>query len=241
MKSPENQDSNHGRELLIRRFISNCMWMWWGFFFLPLKLFGAVKCIHNQKNTSLLHRPVIIASNHRNIFDPLFIGVAIFPFITLRILPLTVYAAPLNRLANHPIQKISKRIGFFQSAYFLFNVVRIPEQGTLFEKIQPLANAIHHRESVLIFPEGRCLSEGNTRPFKQGVAELHKQSQAPIIPCAVHYYKKRFFWRVVICFGEAISIPHSTYKNTGLDGAAEEIRRSVEEQYQKCIKYSTIQ
>ena len=240
MTDYKTSDRKQGRGLYLRQFVSSCTSLGLGLCFSPLKLFGLVVAHFERKDTFKLGTPAIFASNHRNAFDPFYIVVAFFPFITFKFMPFAAYAAPLHRLQQRPMQRISKKIGLFQAVYFFFNVVQIPEKGTLTDKIMPLVMAVRGGESALIFPEGRSVSHGDTRPFKNGVAKLYMETKAPIIPCAIYYYKKRFLKRTIICIGEAVTIPDSIYQDGGLEAVAEEIRRLVDVQYRKCIQFANV-
>lgn len=218
----------------LQRWIANTMWLFWGLVFSPLKLLQIIKFDYLPHDFNTLQTPVIIASNHRHPLDPLIIGIAMFPFMTVRLLPFAPYGAALHRLTR-PGQRIAKSIGFIQAVYYLFNVVRIPAEGSLSEKLSPLLSALTAGESVLIFPEGRSYAEDNLRPFKNGVAALHTRSNIPVVPCAINYYKWGWFPCAVVSFG-APSFINTTSSNQTLEEIAETVRQTVCHQYQKITK-----
>lgn len=233
-----NQDKKTRESRIVKRLITNTMWFFWGLFFSPLKIFKIIKMDYNPDDFKSLNSSAIIASNHRNSIDPLTIGIAIFPKLTLQLLPLAPYAAPLHRL-QRPGQKIAKSIGFIQAVYYLFNVVYIPEAVSFSKKLAPLVNASKAGETVLIFPEGRGNTDDTPRPFKKGVAALHARTNAPIIPCAVHYYKKGWLPCAVVSFGAPFSVPILEVEQTD-EEIAEIIRRAVAAQYKKAVHYATM-
>jgi 1-acyl-sn-glycerol-3-phosphate acyltransferase len=215
------------------------MWYFWGLFFVPFKIFKIIKMDYNTNYFKSLQTPMIIASNHRNSIDPLTIGIAIFPKLTLKLLPLAPYAAPLHRL-QRPGQKIAKAIGFIQAVYYLFNIVYIPEGVSFSKKLAPLVNAVKAGETILIFPEGRSYTEDIPRTFKNGVAALHTITNAPIIPCAVHYYKKGLIPHATVSFGAPFSVSTSEREKTD-EEIAEIIRKAVARQYKRAVQYDMIQ
>jgi 1-acyl-sn-glycerol-3-phosphate acyltransferase len=210
--------------------IANSMWLLWGLLFSPLRWLGIVHLTHHQPDHTHLTAPVIIAANHRHPVDPLTIGIALFPALTRKLLPLAPYAAPLHRL-QRPGQRIARYIGFLPLVYFVFNVVRIPESVSFHEKLAPLLAALKAKESVLIFPEGRSYTTPTTQPFKPGVGALHLYSQASVIPCALHYHKQGWRRWVVVAIGAPFHVAH-TDTSTDVETVAEHIRQAVEEQYQ---------
>jgi len=214
--------------------VAYAMWLFWGLLFFPLKMTGLIKLCYTPKDFKSFTGPAIIASNHRHPIDPLTIGIAIFPKLTFKLLPLAPYAAPLHRL-QRPGQKVAKIIGFIQAVYYLFNVIKIPEAVSFDEKLTPLKNALKNSETVLIFPEGRSYTEDSPRPFKNGVASLHLTTNTQIIPCAIHYYKKGWLRCAVVSFGAPFFVTASTGKND-LIKTAETIRQSVTKQYQKAVR-----
>ena len=214
----------------MRTFLSNGVWLFCSLAFSPLRFFNIVQVRYECSDAANIKNPVIIASNHRSPLDPLFIGIALFPKLTHRVLPVTAYVAPLHRL-QHPGQRIAKAVGFVQAVYFVFDVVRIPEEVTFSAKLAPLIDAVNAGKSALIFPEGRACTKTHVQPFKPGVAELHRVTGAPILPCAVHYYKKGLFSRVSVSFGSPVHIAESVFECGDLATVAEEIRRAVDEQY----------
>ncbi|MEZ4200501.1 MAG: lysophospholipid acyltransferase family protein [Candidatus Paceibacterota bacterium] len=132
-----------------------------------------------------------------------------------------------------PGQRLARKLGFFQVVYFIFNVVRIPDNTSFEEKLAPLVSVVKKGHTVLIFPEGKSVREDHVQPFKRGIAELYRQTRVPVVPCTVHYKKGWALPRAVVTFGAPLHVPNIILEKGDLEEIAEYLRRVVDDQYQK--------
>ncbi len=57
--------------------------------------------------------------------------------------------------------------------------------GDLFKALGETIEALKNNARVWIYPEGGITKDGKLRPGKRGVAFLHQQTRAPIVPVAI--------------------------------------------------------
>lgn len=97
-----------------------------------------------------------------------------------------------------------------------------------------LKRAIHYlkaKQTLCIFPEGELTRDGELGKFHGGVTFLHTQSQAPIIPFAIHGGYEAWRWgqwvpkfgKIYLKFGEPI-IAYDQDKETILNSLYQEIQ-----------------
>lgn len=144
---------------------------------------------------------MVLAGNHTGWLDTLVIEAAC--------------QRPVRYLAAEWVTKA----GLMGVATRLFNVIPIsPNKGK-----EALDKAIKHLEEgniVGIFPEGRLTPDGKLCRFHKGVAYLHKNSKASIVPFAIQGGFEAWAWnkripklrRIVIQFGQPIYDPESDEK-----------------------------
>ncbi|OGH98436.1 MAG: hypothetical protein A2039_08470 [Candidatus Melainabacteria bacterium GWA2_34_9] len=101
-----------------------------------------------------------------------------------------------------------------------FNVIPIvPRKGR--EGLDAAINKIEKGEVVCIFPEGRLTEDGNLMKFNKGVAYMHKNSKALIVPFVIQggfeawAYNKPFptFRKIVIQFGQPLNMTEAEDKD----------------------------
>jgi len=118
-----------------------------------------------------LKKPIILASNHLNLYDPFLIGLS-FP-LSSKIHPLHFMAA--DGLMNSPLRIFLEFWGCFP-AYFgrgLDVSLRIPRQ------------ILKQGGTVLIFPQGKRFQGFDIHQGKVGAAALALSTEAPILPMAI--------------------------------------------------------
>ena len=137
----------------------------------------------------------IICSNHRSLFDPIFIAIG-------------VKKRPLCFMAKAELFKF-KPFGFILSKLGAFPVNR----GT--GDVSAIKNAEKYLslgKLLLIFPEGTRSKDGNPLRPKSGAVYIASDTGADILPVAVCYEGEKLSLRkkVTVCYGEVI--PNSEIK-----------------------------
>lgn len=99
------------------------------------------------------------------------------------------------------------------------------------EALAQAVNALHTGKAIGIFPEGKLSTDGKIGKFHRGVAKLHLESKAPIVPFVIHGGYEAWHWgqalpkfrKVILQFGQPIE---------NFDGSeealVEEVRSRVE-------------
>lgn len=159
-------------------FQALCYWPFLGIF----KLFFRFRTFGQENLNGLENGPIIFASNHGSFLDGPFAAAAM-PRRRGQLFPADFF----------PIRFLARR-QYFKWYYFLIALyvwlngsIRVePHSGqdlglVLKEAVEQLKNNAH----VWIFPEGRISKDGQIRPGKKGVAFLHQQTGAPIVPVAI--------------------------------------------------------
>jgi 1-acyl-sn-glycerol-3-phosphate acyltransferase len=201
-----------------------------------LSIFHKVETIYEDRNFLSVHRPIIVISNHRGIFDPWHISSAIpFKILFGRIFPIRVYSS-VELSEKNTSGRILKTLGIMRVVYFLYNAILLPKSGTFDEKIQPLLEAIKKNESILIFPEGQLIFDDSISDFKKGVVRVHQLTGALILPIAIKYEKKASIFRKVnIVIGKPFAIPEDFFDSSTDDfrSARNYLREKVISLYEK--------
>lgn len=157
---------------------------------LILKFFFRQKIEGLENLKGLENKPIIFASNHASYLDaPL--GAISLPlkFLPVRFLA-TEWLYKFRNLAVvlfiwlHGSIKIRKCGGDLETA--LKEVVSILKKG----------------ERIWIFPEGKRIPKGEIGQGKRGVAYLHKETLAPIVPVAIVGKSRVVFGKPIYSLGE---------------------------------------
>ncbi len=130
----------------------------------------------------------LICSNHRSLFDPIFIAVG-------------VKKRSLCFMAKKELFSF-KPFGFILSKLGAFPVNR--GAGDM-EAINHAEKSLNDGKLLIIFPEGTRSRDGNPLRPKSGAVYIASDTGADIIPVAVCYDGKlRLRKKVTVCFGEPI-------------------------------------
>jgi 1-acyl-sn-glycerol-3-phosphate acyltransferase len=209
--------------------------------YLILKAFFRFE-VRGQRNLRgiLPRQAVVFASNHFGPFDGVITAVAIAmpwngfgigDFLPIRYLAYADYFKWFQFSGPFPFP-----ISVFVSVWLKLSACipikcRNKEQiGKVFieEILAPAINVLDNGGRVFIFPEGKMSPNGALQKGKRGVACLHKESGAPIVPMYLHGTYKMFSWKnlvrnrkVIVTFGKPLDL--KIHKNCELqdmsDGA----------------------
>jgi len=161
--------------------------------------------------------PVMLASNHISLIDPLAVGAAC-PRPVSFIARADVFRYPvlswiLPRVHAIPVERGTSDLGAFKAAI----------------------RALHEGLAFGIFPEGRRSRTGVLEPFKTGAAAIALRTGATIVPAAVIGTDKawpvgqgpRFFRSVTVIFGDPISVTKGKADHQALDDLTAQIEAAV--------------
>lgn len=154
--------------------------------YLALKLFWSYKIKGQENLKGLEDKGIIFASNHASYLDGPICAASMtrksfYPsdFFPIRFLALRKY---YNWFNPFPFP-----LNFFTAAYVKING-SIPidkTSGDLLKALASATKALKLGDKVWIFPEGKRTKDGKLQQGKRGVAFLHKQTGAPIVPVAI--------------------------------------------------------
>lgn len=154
--------------------------------FLTLKLLWRYEVTGQENLKGLEDKGIIFASNHASYLDGP-ISAASMPrdsfypgkFFPIRFLALREF---FNWRNSFPFL-----INYFVAAYVRVNG-SIPINrtgGDLFKALTSAIEALKKGHKIWIYPEGEKTKDGNLQSGKRGVAFLHQQTKAPIVPVRI--------------------------------------------------------
>ncbi|HYK22898.1 MAG TPA: 1-acyl-sn-glycerol-3-phosphate acyltransferase, partial [Pyrinomonadaceae bacterium] len=117
----------------------------------------------------------------------------------------------------------------------LFNVFSLPRQSGFRQSFAYAGEAMDRGFSVLVFPEGAETTDGQLRPFRQGIGLLTSELNVPVIPIVLRglwelKQRRQFFVRpgtVSVTFGEPIKF--------STDNTPAEITDALENTFRKSV------
>lgn len=177
-------------------------------------IFCRVK-IKGRENLKGIKSNVIIASNHTNEFDPIFI-VASLPFFS-HILPLSYVSRSKDFYAQMPRGSIYGGKFFeLMGAYPVYPGLKNYERS-----LQHHLDAIKHGRSIGIFPMGKRHDLADISQARGGVSYLAYKTGLPVIPMRIDGVSNlklgdylKFKCRMTVTFGEPLYIKDIFGKNT---------------------------
>ena len=197
---------------------------------LILRLFFSVRA---TLHPSLLFSPpknALLISNHKSMIDPWIIPV-MMPFrLFINFSPIRFSGATrFNSSARNFLYKI----GIIPLVYFLYNVIKIPHDGTTDQKLIPFKESLLRGETVMFFPEGSMMPDGFIGEFKRGSAALAHASKTQIVPISIRYKRGIFRTKCFISYGASFSIPKEIFDgdNQYLTRTSAYLREKVEEMH----------
>ncbi|HDH06415.1 MAG TPA: 1-acyl-sn-glycerol-3-phosphate acyltransferase [Nitrospirae bacterium] len=152
------------------------------FIYLSLKFFVRFEVRGQENLTGLENKGVIFASNHASYIDGL-ISAASMPrrngefypkkFFPVRFLVLDKYFRWKYLLVALYV-RINGSIKIFRGG------------GDLKRSLAGAITALRRGEKIWIFPEGKLTRDGKLQQGKRGVAYLHRETNAPVVPVAIN-------------------------------------------------------
>ena len=168
-------------------------------------------------------------ANHKGLLDAWHIGNNL-PFkIWRKIIPTKAYVT--NKFTHQTARKIN-RLKLIDLVYSVYGAILVPSGNNFQTKIKPLVQALRQRESILIFPEGRIVTEDKIGEFKRGVVEVYRQTKCPILPVSIKMTRDKFKRQILrLNYGPIIHIPDELLT----DPSAEESYRRAGEYLREII------
>lgn len=149
----------------------------------------------------------ILVSNHRTNFDPLFVAARVKTRIN--------YMAKAELFKFKPLAVILKAVGAFE----------VDRGSGDTSAIDYSVELIKRGEVLGIFPEGHRSKDGKLQRIKSGASVVAMQTEADILPCAVHFTGKlRFRSVVTISYGPLIKFSELGF--TPGENSPREIKRA---------------
>jgi 1-acyl-sn-glycerol-3-phosphate acyltransferase len=165
------------------------------------RLFNRVEVIHPERIPQ--EGPVILASNHRSNWDPVFIGA----------------------MVRRPVYYLAKA-ELFKYAFFTFFLTRlhaIPiKRGTMDRKaLIRVSSLLNAGQTLLIFPEGKRSLSGELGEFRPGAAMFAAKTGAALVPVAVRntprLFPSGFRQKVTLVIGDPVLLTELPEKKTTLE------------------------
>lgn len=214
-------------------------WVVWPLTYAAMFLFSFIVNIrthYDDVGFFLVKRPLIVISNHRGIFDPWHISYAL-PFRLLfgQVFPLRPYSS-VELSEKNRVGRILKSLGIMNVVYFIYNTISLPKVAAFEDKILPLVDALKDKQSILMFPEGKLISDDSISNFRKGVVKIHQLTGALILPVAIKYEKRRsIFRKVSVAIGKPFAIPEEVLDTDtkDLQTARNYVRNKVALLYEK--------
>lgn len=177
-----------------------------------------VKCLFKVEYEGFENIPeekgFILASNHRSLMDPIFIGLKT---------PMQLHFMAKKELFFFPFSLVMKGLGAFP-------VNRGKGDNSAISAAEKI---IGENKVLAIFPEGTRSKSGNPLPVKSGTIRIAHQTKSGVLPVGITFKGKlRPFKKVVVKFGKFIDFENL---NTG-DGKTTAIKNASENLMNEIIK-----
>lgn len=144
--------------------------------------------INGKKQKGLFKGSAIIVSNHPGFFDPLIVMNA---FWTKR----------CGFIATKDIFKNKFQKWLFTS----FGCIEVDKNNVSVAMFKKTTDVLNRGHSIIVFPEGHVVREGNVQDFKSGAILMAMFADAPIIP--MYIVKREKWWkRQHIVIGEKFNV-----------------------------------
>ncbi|OGF59048.1 hypothetical protein A3B05_00600 [Candidatus Giovannonibacteria bacterium RIFCSPLOWO2_01_FULL_43_160] len=192
-------------------FIQNLMWpaVW-----VLLRLFYRIE-IRGKEHLKNIRPPVIIASNHKTIFDVFLIGTS---------LPFASHFFPFRFMTeeerfHHPMLEFLRKIKFLKLVYLLTGGFPSKRGQGLGAAVVIPTGLLGKGETIIMFPEGRLVRGEELGVFYNGAAALALESGKPILPFFIKIEDRK----IIITIGEIFEL-----KNQNFNEGTSAIRVKIE-------------
>lgn len=155
----------------------------------PLPFIFNIKKIYiSEKARKKVRSCAIVAANHTNFADPLFIGSC---FWYRRMFYLAAETVMKNKFLKYPLKGIG--------------CIEINRNICDMNAIRKVVSILKEGHTVSVFPQGGIDRDDDLSAIKSGIILMAMQSKSPIIPVYIHK-KESFFDRNCIVIGEPIDL-----------------------------------
>lgn len=158
--------------------------------------------VNGQENLKKVKSPFIIIVNHFSFADS-FLFRLILGFTTPH-LPLRFMA--VKNFSWHWLIFLTDIgvVGFIYSIFGVFIVV--PGRG-IQKNLEEAKRIIKQKGNIVIYPEGKIVTEHVIAPFKSGAAVLSAETGAPVLPLSFRLGKRKFLRKeLTVNIGEPIHV-----------------------------------
>jgi 1-acyl-sn-glycerol-3-phosphate acyltransferase len=175
-------------EKIVSIYSKITQYLTWPILFPLFSLFYRIN-IHGEENLNKIASPFIIIANHISFYDSFLFRLIIGRHISL--LPLRFMAV---KRFDWKFLNFLERIGIIDLLYFLFGVLVVVKGRGLKRNLEESIKIIKAGGNVVIYPEGKIVSDGNIGEFKIGAAILAQKTGVAVLPVSFGL-GKRFFIR----------------------------------------------
>ena len=182
-------------------FLKISQFLTWPIAFIYFHLLYRIK-INGRENLKKVARPFIIIVNHFSFADSFLLRL-ILGFFTPN-LPLRFMA--VNRF-NWRWLNFLADVGVIAFVYSIFGVfVIVPGRG-IQKNLEEAKRLIGHKQNVVIYPEGKIVTEHTIASFKPGAAVLALETGTPVVPVSLRLVGRKFIRKeLTVNIGEPIIV-----------------------------------
>jgi len=162
-----------------------------------IRLFYRVE-IRGRENLKKISPPLIIASNHKTLFDGFLILIAL-PWFS-RFLPGRYMTEELH--FRGPVLEFLRKAKLLKLFYLLTGGFPSYRGEGIEKAIGHPLKLLRRKGTILMFPEGKLVREDNLGVFYNGTAALVAKSGAPVLPFFIKIERRK----IIITIGEIVKL-----------------------------------
>jgi 1-acyl-sn-glycerol-3-phosphate acyltransferase len=149
---------------------------------------------------------MLIASNHKGIFDP-WVLFSSLPFSCVsRISPFKILAKPISSLPpSNSLEVILLKLKMIDVVYWIHQCILVRPVGDTREKLVDFQTEIDLKNTVLMFPEGKISSTESLGLIKKGISILREDNpNLPFLFVSIKYKKTKipFIHKTAVSFSK---------------------------------------
>ena len=169
----------------------------WPAVWILIRLFYRVE-IRGRENLEKISPPLVIASNHKTLFDGFLILIAL-PWFS-RFLPGRYMTEELH--FRGPVLEFLRKAKLLKLFYLLTGGFPSYRGEGMERAIGHPLKLLRRKGTVLMFPEGKLVREDNLGVFYNGTAALVAKSGAPVLPFFIKIERRK----IIITIGEIFKL-----------------------------------
>ena len=154
--------------------------------------------IRGRENLEKISPPLVIASNHKTLFDGFLILIAL-PWFS-RFLPGRYMTEELH--FRGPVLEFLRKAKLLKLFYLLTGGFPSYRGEGMERAIGHPLKLLRRKGTVLMFPEGKLVREDNLGVFYNGTAALVAKSGAPVLPLFIKIERRK----IIITIGESFKL-----------------------------------